>query len=174
MGRGFEPHRGSQGSNYFPYAPTQEKNKELGNSATEKEEGSIPSLAESAGLGAQRRSYSDWINILFADSILECQSGVKAKRQLGLLRPLSQVVKTPPFHGGDVGSNPAGVTKSVNALYNSNYMASSSNGLGVRPLTPTMWVQVPLRSPYLQSRVKMCSGRLDDKVMPKVLIHELK
>ena len=117
MGRGFEPHRGSQGSNYFPYAQTQEKNKELGNSATENEEGSIPSLAESAGLGAQRRSYSDWINILFADSILECQSGVRAKRQLGSLWPLSQVVKTPPFHGGGVGSNPAGVTKSVkNAL----------------------------------------------------------
>ena len=71
----------------------QEKNKELGNSATENEEGSIPSLARSVSLGAQRRSYSDWINILFADSILECQSGVKAKRQLGLLWPLSQAVK---------------------------------------------------------------------------------
>lgn len=108
-GRGFESLRSRQGSNYFPYAQTQEKNKELGNSATENEEGSIPSLAESAGLGAQRRSYSDWINILFADNILECQSGVKAKRQLGLLRPLSQAVKTLPFHGGGVGSNPSGV-----------------------------------------------------------------
>ena len=92
-GRGFESHRGSQGSNYFPYAQTQEKNKELGNSVTENEEGSIPSLARNAGLGAQRRSYSDWIKILFADNVLEYQSGVKAKRQLGLLRPLSQAVK---------------------------------------------------------------------------------
>ena len=65
----------------------------MGNSVTENEEGSIPSLAINAGLGAQRRSYSDWIKILFADNILECQSGVKAKRQLGLLRPLSQAVK---------------------------------------------------------------------------------
>ena len=98
MGRGFKPHRGSQGSNYFPYAQAQEKNKELGNSVTENEEGSIPSLARSAGLGAQRRSYSDWIKILFADSILECQSGVKAKRQLSFLWPLSQVVKMQAFH----------------------------------------------------------------------------
>ena len=113
MGRGFEPHRGSQGSNYFPYAQTQEKNKELGNSVTENEEGSIPSLAESAGLGAQRRSYSDWINILFADSILECQSGVKAKRQLGLLRPLSQAVKTFASQAKDEGSNPSGVIMEV-------------------------------------------------------------
>ena len=90
VGRGFKSHRDSQGSNYFPYAQAQEKNKELGNSVTENEEGSIPSLAKSAGLGAQRRSYSDWIKILFADSILECQSGMKAKRQLGLLWPLSQ------------------------------------------------------------------------------------
>ena len=117
MGRGFEPHRGSQGSNYFPYAQTQEKNKELGNSVTENEEGSIPSLARSVSLGAQRRSYSDWINMLFADSILECQSGVKAKRQLSFLWPLSQVVKTPPFHGGGVGSNPAGVTKKRPFIY---------------------------------------------------------
>ena len=70
--RGFESHRGSQGSNYFPYAPTQEKNKELGNSVTESVEGSIPSLAKSAGLGAQRRSYSNWIKRLFADRNLEC------------------------------------------------------------------------------------------------------
>jgi hypothetical protein len=27
------------------------------------------------------------------------------------LRPLGQVVKTPPFHGGNTGSNPVGVTK---------------------------------------------------------------
>lgn len=141
MGRGFEPHRGSQGSNYFPYAQTQEKNKELGNSVTENEEGSIPSLARNAGLGAQRRSYSDWINILFADNILECQSGVKAKRQLGLLRPLSQAVKTPPFHGGGVGSNPAGVTIWLHPL----------NGLGGRSLKPTMWVRIPLKSPFVMT-----------------------
>lgn len=127
---------------------------------------------------------------------------MRAKRQLGSLWPLSQVVKTPPFHGGGVGSNPAGVTKKrpANAgnalrwqLYEyrpevrkcsfvrvgfaitiCNCMAPSSNGLGGRPLTPIMWVRIPLGSPYLQSRVKMCSGRLDDKVMPKALIHELK
>ena len=26
-----------------------------------------------------------------------------------LIRPLGQVVKTPPFHGGNMGSNPVGV-----------------------------------------------------------------
>ena len=98
VGRGFKPHRGSQGSNYFPYAQAQEKNKELGNSVTENEGGSIPSLARSVGLGAQRRSYFGWINILFADSILEYQSGIKAKRQLSFLWPLSQVVKMQVFH----------------------------------------------------------------------------
>lgn len=118
MGRGFEPHRGSQGSNYFPYAQTQEKNKELGNSATENEEGSIPSLARSVSLGAQRRSYSDWINMLFADSILECQSGVKAKRQLSFLWPhrLNRS-RTPPFQGGNPGSSPGGVTKKRPFIY---------------------------------------------------------
>lgn len=153
MGRGFEPHRGSQGSNYFPYAQTQEKNKELGNSATENEEGSIPSLARNVGLGAQRRSYSDWINMLFADSILEYQSGVRAKRQLGSLWPLSQVVKTPPFHGGGVGSNPAGVTIWLHPL----------TGLGGRPLKPIMWVRIPLESPfvmtYFYKRNKRCIHR---------------
>ncbi len=31
-----------------------------------------------------------------------------------LSRPLGQAVKTPPFHGGNTGSNPVGVTKLLN------------------------------------------------------------
>ena len=35
-----------------------------------------------------------------------------------LIRPLGQVVKTPPFHGGNTGSSPVGVTKVIFTLLN--------------------------------------------------------
>ena len=37
---------------------------------------------------------------------------VRLVQQLGIkrIRPLGQVVKTPPFHGGNMGSSPVGVT----------------------------------------------------------------
>ena len=31
----------------------------------------------------------------------------------GMVRPLGQAVKTPPFHGGNMGSIPVGVTKNT-------------------------------------------------------------
>jgi hypothetical protein len=42
------------------------------------------------------------------------RSAVRARLEAYLfsnyIRPLGQVVKTPPFHGGNTGSNPVGVT----------------------------------------------------------------
>ena len=44
-------------------------------------------------------------------------------------------------NGGDVGSNPAGVTIWLHPL----------NGLGGRPLKPIMWVRIPLESPFVMT-----------------------
>ncbi len=35
-----------------------------------------------------------------------------------IIRPLGQAVKTPPFHGGNTGSNPVGVTMFVSEKTN--------------------------------------------------------
>ena len=42
--------------------------------------------------------------------------------------PLGQVVKTPPFHGGNMGSNPVGVTIKI-ALHKQCYFFSEINPL---------------------------------------------
>ena len=36
---------------------------------------------------------------------------IKAEKSAKRSRPLGQAVKTPPFHGGNMGSIPVGVTK---------------------------------------------------------------
>ena len=42
-------------------------------------------------------------------------------------RPLGQAVKTPPFHGGNMGSIPVGVTKKMRALLSALIFLSEGN-----------------------------------------------
>ena len=54
-------------------------------------------------------------------------------------RPLGQVVKTPPFHGGVRGSNPLGVTKSGRIAQLGEHLPYKQGVIGSSPIAPTTY-----------------------------------
>ncbi len=62
-----------------------------------------------------------------------------------ILRPLGQAVKTPPFHGGNTGSNPVGV---ITYLHNFNqigyiYYGSVAQSVEQRTENPCVGGSIP-------------------------------
>ena len=96
---------------------------------------------------------------------------IKAQRNAApFLRPVGQVVKTPPFHGGNMGSSPVRVTKTTGSAIGGAcrfvYLsARDSKGAGVNELPGAAQSRAPA-CPQARSPVRVTKANKSEPYLP--------
>ena len=86
-------------------------------------------------------------------------------------RPVGQVVKTPPFHGGNMGSSPVRVTKNKQLteggllVFDNSRLPWDSKGAGVNGVPGARQSRAPAR-PQAGSPVRVTKANKSEPVLP--------